>query len=86
MFTGHIRIGSISVGDRIEVIAPGQQSTVTVTGIARMPSRKLVQFADQGEEVGILVNEFNLDNTSPGIQHVENQYIPVNLTLRAQRR
>lgn len=84
MFTGHIWIGSISIGDKIEVVAPGQQSTVTVTGIVRMPSRDLVEFAEQGEEVGILFREFKLDKESPGIQRIENQYIPTNLILRGQ--
>jgi translation elongation factor EF-Tu-like GTPase len=84
MFVGHIRIGAISVGERVEVISAEQQSTATVVGIARMPSHELVQCAEQGEEVGILVNEFNLDKAGPGVQSIENQYVPVNLILRAQ--
>jgi translation elongation factor EF-Tu-like GTPase len=82
MFVGHIRMGRVSVGDRIEVISAEQPSTATVVGIARMPSRKLVQYAEQGEEIGILVNEFNPDKAGPGVQRIENQYVPVNLILR----
>lgn len=80
MFTGHVRIGKISVGDRIDMVAAGQQSSATVAGIARTPSRCLVQSAEQGKEVGILVTEFKLDDGTSGVRHVETQYIPVNLT------
>ena len=83
MFVGHIKNGNLSIGDRIEIISTAQPRTVDVMGIVRMPARNMVQSAEAGEEVGILVAGFNLDEPHPGIQRVEGQFVPVNLTLQA---
>ncbi len=82
MFVGHIRTGSLAVGDRIQVISPARPRMVEVAGIAEMPGRSLVQSADAGAEVGVLIAGFDLDEPHPGIQRVEGQLVPVDLILR----
>lgn len=86
MFVGHIKTGNLSNGDRIEIISTAQPRTVDVMGIVRMPSQNMVQSGEAGDEVGIMVADFDLNEPHPGIQRVEGQFVPVNLTLRATGR
>ena len=83
MFIGHIKTGNLSIGDRIEIISTAQPRTVDVIGIVRMPAQNMVQSAKAGDEVGIMVAGFDLNEPHPGIQRVEGQLVPVNLTLQA---
>ena len=84
MFVGHIKTGTVSMGDRIEILSPAQPRTVDIMGIVQMPARDMVQSAKAGDEVGVLVAGFNPDEPHPGIQRLEGQFVPVDLTLRAE--
>jgi len=86
MFVGHINTGTLAMGDRIEIISPAEPKTVDVMGIVQMPARNMVQSAKAGDEVGILVTDFDLDEPHPGIQRLEGQFVPVDLILRSEER
>jgi elongation factor Tu len=62
--TGRVERGRISVGDQCEIVGIRETQTTTVTGVEMF--RKLLDYADAGENVGVLLRGTKRDEIERG--------------------
>ena len=62
--TGRVEQGKVNVGDEVEVIGINDTQTTTVTGVEMF--RKMMDFAEAGDNIGALLRGLNRDDIERG--------------------
>ncbi len=81
VFQGDVEDGAVSVGDRVVVSSPGNRVTVRISGIERTETRELITAAAAGEDVALLVRDFDLASIADGIWRQEHEIVPLAIEI-----
>lgn len=80
VMTGKVQSGVIAVGDPVTIESPSHSVTTRVIGIEMI--QKLLTKAQPGDNIGILVQRFDADAISDGVELLsKNVYRLISLTL-----
>jgi translation elongation factor EF-Tu-like GTPase len=81
VFQGEVEEGSVSVGEAVTVSSPAQSVSAEVSGIERTATRKLVSSARSGDDIAILVRDFDIDEIEDGIWRQEHEITPLAIEI-----
>jgi translation elongation factor EF-Tu-like GTPase len=81
VFQGEVEEGSVSVGDAVTVSSPAHEVSVEVSGIERTATRKLVSSARSGDDVAVLVRDFDIEEIEDGVWRQEHEITPLAIEI-----